>query len=304
MAILLAADIGGSKTALRVFREDGKVLAVRNACGAGFSQDSCEDIPALSEALTALVREFPDIAATAVNLGGKNREQIESIFRKALPGTRLAVYRESEAAAALAFGQKVDAPVVLLAGTGTIAVAAAENGVVIGGGWGANIGDGGSGYDIGLETLRYCLCCLDRQEPLSPLVQQVTGESQPLCVTSAEAYCVARDAVRQRLQPFDRAHIASLTRICAQHAAAGEADALMIFREAGLRMGRLVADTARKAGHRSLSGVAVSGGLCNIRAFFSETFQDTVQEVLPTERFIYSADGVLQGACILARQLL
>jgi glucosamine kinase len=66
--------------------------------------------------------------------------------------------------------------VMLVAGTGSVAVGLGPNGVrQRAGGWGARVGDEGSGAWLGIEAVRLSLRALDGRDAPGPLVAAVTG---------------------------------------------------------------------------------------------------------------------------------
>lgn len=303
MRYVLAVDIGGSKSRYVMLDEGGRTVKETETIGFGKAEELTEDLPPLRAALTEIVKEYA-VCAVAVNLGGKNTEQIRTVVQSCFPDAAVAVYRESQGTAALALGAMYRAEVVLLAGTGTIAVAAAPNGQrVVCGGWGTNIGDGGSGYDIGLCAVRQALAALDKTAPLTALQREITGcEEPPTTVTDLDALCRLRDAVRTRLQVSDRRAMAARAKIVAIHAARGETDALEIMQNAGRRMGELVADCAAKLYPFMSQKVVVCGGLVHNRALWQAAFEEAVKQSCSICEFTYVADGLMQGTAALAAQ--
>ena len=170
----------------------------------------------LNQILDTISRKYI-VSSIAVNLGGRNKNQISAIFKKYFPLAALEVYRESEGAASLAFGRLYGAEIVILAGTGTIAIASDQKGkFVVSGGWGCNISDGGSGYDIGLEAIRKSLKELDGTEKLSPFVKEITRCDNPFpALGEVNGFCNLRDEVRSRLSVENRKGIASLAKTVA-----------------------------------------------------------------------------------------
>lgn len=298
----LAVDIGGSKTRIVVFNREGTV-AESETKGVGLAFESTSDLPEYREALLS-VKEKYKISTVAVNLGGRNSIQVKTVTESVFDGVPCRVVRESEGDAALAFAKRIGANVVLLAGTGTILIATSGNQKGIFGGWGMNIGDGGSGYDIGLSAIRKTLLALDGTAPLTPLEQEISGLSAPISpVADAATICEMRDAVRARLQHTDRRAVASLVRRVAEHASNGEMDALALFSDAGEKMGALVVCGARKLRLESALTVAATGGLLNVLPYWQSKFENTIITELGASRFVYEKDGLIRGVMALAKEL-
>ncbi len=301
MPYCLAIDSGGSKTDIICFDKHGfsETVSIK---GLGISFESDEDLPELREAVSALAAKY-DIRSAVVNLGGKNKRQFYNCIKSCLGDAPVSVYRESEGEAALAFGEESGASIVLMAGTGTITAGQAPDGRrIIGGGWGMNIGDGGSGYDIGLNAVRAALIALDRNEPLTPLQKEITGLNAPICADGdVTAICKTRDDVRSRLFPIERKKIAAISKSVARHCESGEEDALRIMAEAGEKMAELVADGLKKLpGAKPVVGVV--GGLVGCAEYWKSAFEKKIKASFSDAETVYMRDGLIRGVKLLAEK--
>lgn len=298
MKKLLAVDIGGSKTRIQILDTEGNVLSETCGVGVATAADSPAPIPALEKLLSAL-SDKESVAAVAINLGGRNTEQVLSSFETFFPAIPKRIFRESEGDAAYALGAQYGAPIVLMAGTGAIAVGTHDQKFVTTGGWGCNIGDDGSGYDIGLQAIRACLRALDGTEPLSALTQYICSCEEPFSPTATpSAYREQRDKIREKLYPLDRQHIASYARVVCEFAEREEPLALEILENAGKSLARLVALTEKKLGVQA-SAVAVTGGLIGAKQFWAPVFE----KQLPNRKIHYVADGLLFGTRRIVKEL-
>lgn len=299
---LLAIDTGGSKTKAVVLDAEGTETECFELIGFGTAAESEEALPELDEFLEEIARKHT-IASVAVNLGGKNKEQIRKTILKYFAGSVVSVYRESEGKTAAAFGRSCGANAVLLAGTGTIGIAYDDQGrYVIGGGWGMNIGDGGSGYDIGLEAVRRSLLALDGNQPLTRMQKEITGLEEPIGAEADPAViCGIRDRVRARIFPLERKRIASYSKVVAGYCEQGEEDALEIMEEAGRKMAYLMQECINKLRPYEVHTLAVSGGLVTCRQFWQESFEQILRQNSKVTQFIYEKDGILCGTKWIAR---
>lgn len=299
----LAIDIGGSKSKFVVFDKQRFEIDCVEIPGVGLACDSDEDIPLFRKTILGITEKH-SVSSVAVNLGGKNKGQIYRIIKECIPNIPISVYRESEGNAALAFGKLYDAEVVLLAGTGTIAIASSPTGErIVSGGWGMNISDAGSGYYIGMEAIRRSLLALDKRGSLSEMEKEITGCTTPILPNdNVDSVCLLRDKVRSHLSPFDRKHIASYAKLVVKHGENGEPDALLLLKDAGIHMGLLVVDCANKLLPYEIKKVAVSGGLVNCCQFWREEFEKTVRTESTVHEFVYVNDGILLGTKELAVQ--
>lgn len=301
MLHFLALDIGGSKTKLVVFDKNLKQLKVNTAQGFGESFESDEDMPELEKVLRDTVKDF-DICSVAVNLGGRNKNQVYKAVKKCLPESAVIVFRESEGTASVMFAKYCGAECVLLAGTGTIVTAFDDKGkTVIGGGWGMNIGDGGSGYYIGLEAVKSSLRALDGSDELTPLQKEITGREHVI-LPSEDVFdiCKSRDDVRSRIFPIERKKIASLAVTVAKHCENGDRDALEIMNAAGREMAEICVHAVNKLLPYKVKCLVVTGGLVGCRKFWQDEFEKTLRFGSAVNEFEYVNDGVLIGTELAA----
>jgi N-acetylglucosamine kinase-like BadF-type ATPase len=143
-------------------------------------------------ALVRLVRETADAAATTLpvaglcaGLAGAGSDEARRVVRRELAASgvaaRLAVIQDGEIALEGALAG--EAGILLVAGTGSVALGRAEDGRIERcGGWGMLVGDEGSGYTIARAALRAALQAADgRGEPtrLLPELLDHLGLSEP-----------------------------------------------------------------------------------------------------------------------------
>lgn len=302
MPLLLVADIGGSKTMIKLYQTDGKEVRTYVGVGVGSATDSDEDIPALREILNPLVN-LGEISTIAVNLGGRNKGQVSAIFRNIFPNAELIVFREAEGTAALALAEIYDASVILFAGTGSIAIAHSEEKTYIAGGWGANIGDDGSGYSIGLEAVRVSLRELDNSEPLSKLAKAITGLDEQPNMYNASDCCDLRDRVRNFMSPLDRRGIAHKAKTVSDIADKGCPVAKSIFSNVGRELGQLVSNAWSKVNGKNVRNIVVTGGLIHSRRHWQSEFETYVKTKISADRFYYIQDGIMIGTYEIAKKI-
>jgi N-acetylglucosamine kinase-like BadF-type ATPase len=300
--VFLTIDSGGSKTELALYSEDGKLLCKGRAQGFGLAEDSGAVLLDVKQSLSDFCAGY-DVTHAVCNLGGKNKNQIEATLRAAFPSARIRVFRESEGTAGLELCRMYSAEVTLMVGTGAIAIARAGENAVISGGWGANISDGGSGYQLGLDAIRLALAEIDGVGELSLLTKTLTGLEEPPKPMSAEDFCAFRDRVRQSLAPFDRAHIASFARKVYDCARRGDASSLELYKNVGRDLANLVLAAAKKAGG-VLKGTVVNGGMVNAKEFWSASFEERLRSEYPSVTVHYITNGIDEATCRMAKAMI
>lgn len=178
-------DAGGTRT--RVLLVDGEGEELGSAQGPGAVADpGAPEVAA--EAVAAVVREAARAAgiplpleALWAGLAGAGRESartgVESALGRMGLATRVRVGTDVEAAFHEAFAGGPG--ILLLAGTGSVALGRGEDGTVARvGGWGSVLGDEGSGWAIGVEGLRRVARDADgrgRETALGPAILEALG---------------------------------------------------------------------------------------------------------------------------------
>lgn len=172
---ILTVDTGGSKTQITLFNHFGEKIKDARCKGIGSADEKETHHDLLLASLSELLptHQFHLVKRITINVGGKNTKQIKAEFSYFFPDTQIDVFRESSGVimAALCDAEKTDA--ILMAGTGTIALAKGPAGNVITDGWCPNIGDAGSGYWIGLEAIKRSVVALETESKLTPLVKYI-----------------------------------------------------------------------------------------------------------------------------------
>ena len=283
----LAIDSGGTKTHLLLADTQGKTLREAHCPGVGVPVDE-EDKP-----LPELVSAARDVSAgytvvrVVINLGGKNENQLRRQLNGLFPEARIDIFRESSGVLAGQLGKKYGADVVILLGTGTIAIASGPLGTTISDGWGCIVGDAGSGYWIGLEAISRSLYALEGEGPLSCLAQEITGCAEPFQpVADAADLMRRRDAIRAFIRlPLDRAATAAYARIAAAHAERGDEMAKRIFSDAGEKVAACALRALRKVGISSGGRVLIIGGLTNVHTLWEDAFQRALYQGDPQARW-------------------
>jgi N-acetylglucosamine kinase-like BadF-type ATPase len=159
---LIGVDAGGTKTALRLLAPDRPEPLALAGPGVNLQRDGADRcVGALAAILEAALEKVGAGRVEAVCLGvsGAGREQEQTSLRDALaarlgsPGLPMLVVHDAEIALEAAFGAGSGA--IGIVGTGSVAYGRTADGRVIrAGGWGARLGDEGSGTAIGRDALR------------------------------------------------------------------------------------------------------------------------------------------------------
>ncbi len=193
------------------------------------------------------------------------------------PDTNVEVRNDSIPALAGAFGELRG--ILLIAGTGSIAVGADGAGRIIrSGGWGHILGDEGSAYWVGLRALNAATRFHDRRSPQTDLLGRALayfGEKEPFSLIPAV------------YEPFDKSKIAAFARIVAEERDRGDEVAEQIFKDASEELALLVISVATRLGEAQAGGrIAFAGGfLANNERLWHDT-EARILAVLPRHRIV------------------
>jgi len=181
---LAAVDGGGSRTRVRVWDRQGVLLGTAEAGPSGLGQGTAQAWAHIGEALALVGARLGKIVpiaqiTLAMGLAGVNNAEWRSAFLAANPGyAALGLYSDAETALAGAHGGVPG--ILLISGTGSIAMArTVDGGLRSVGGWGFPVGDEGSGAALGLQAMRLAQQAIDGRRSASPLTAAVCAQTGP-----------------------------------------------------------------------------------------------------------------------------
>jgi len=171
---VIGIEGGGTKSRAAALSTDRRVLG--RAQGGGMNlQNTPEE--RLKETLPHLVERFRTRlgrpSGLCAGLAGcdriQDKQKLKGLLKDLFPGTP--VIAESDARVALYGALEEEPGILVISGTGSVAIGQDGQGKVArAGGWGYLLGDEGSGYSIGREALRSCL--YGRKTKLESLVRK------------------------------------------------------------------------------------------------------------------------------------
>ncbi len=176
MKFILGLDGGGTKTKCVFTDESGKpVLELSggpaNFLSIGNDKAASNIVSLIKSGLTKLDSSFDDILIMMAGISGAGRklhaDMLKESLLKKLPERFTNIFIESDARIALEGAIGGEPGAVLIAGTGSVVFGKDKSGRIHrAGGFGRVIGDEGSGYSIGVKTLKTIAGMLDgRDQP-------------------------------------------------------------------------------------------------------------------------------------------
>ncbi len=260
MEFVVGVDGGGVKTEAVVASIEGEVLGVGYGGAANINIASRSVVEeSLRKAIqTAISRAGVSGKALLAVLGiaGTERKRCSDIIwdiaRKLDFSERLII--TSDALIALAAATQMKPGIIVISGTGSIALGIDEYGnIARAGGWGYLLDDEGSGYWIGLKALREVMRAYDGRGRNTALT---TAVLEHLNLNSIEDLVTSVYSGEVELR-----EIASLSKVVVKCAEMGDEVALKIVDEAGAKLAEMIAAVARKLRFKEKIDLYVFGGV-------------------------------------------
>lgn len=275
--MILALDSGGTKTKIIGADNSGNVIFTDVTKGYGLAlDDESVLLTELTDYINKSVKNPDEVKNIVMNLGGRNSGQLRNTLHAAYPNAEIDIFRESSGFLGEQIRTSHECDIIIFAGTGTIAQGYGKNGWFVSDGWGRDVGDGGSGYAIGLDAIRKSLMALEENEPLTPLVKHITGEAEPFgCVNTSDGLLERRDAIRKRILPLERQLVASFAKAAADFAREGDKIATEIYENAGVSLAKTAIRIAKKCELSDNIRIGVVGGVANSRDLWQKEFENT-----------------------------
>jgi N-acetylglucosamine kinase-like BadF-type ATPase len=294
MICYLGFDGGGTKTECYALDSSGRV-AGRGAAGAsnplrvGYEAAVHAIDNAAMQALNAAQSQRFEVRGACVALAGAGRPRVVDKIREDVtriwPAASIRVITDAEAALEAAIGQ--GAGVVLIAGTGSMAIGRDAKGAMSrAGGYGPWIGDRGSAYDIGRRAVEAASRANDLSGPSTVLFDRIIAAMHSRSWDDVvEAIAASPDRVFPGLFP-----------VVANAADAADEVARTILGEAALELSKLALSVIGALDLRDQQfTLARSGGVFNRTPILDRRVDELISHVAPK-----AAIGLLQVPPALA----
>jgi glucosamine kinase len=179
--LFLGVDGGATHCRARLRDADGNLLAEASGAAANIHVDFAAAVAAMRAAVDEVLAKAgpgdlqPETIALGFGLAGFKQGSDKTRVAAAFPGFRLVSAANDATTACIGAHAGADGGLVI-AGTGSAAIARVRSKETIIGGRGFALGDDGSGSHIGLEALRSAMRAHDGLAPASALTDDVLAE--------------------------------------------------------------------------------------------------------------------------------
>ena len=273
----IAADGGGSKLQAILYDENFRVIRRGRVAGINTLFKPIDIVQANVESMVKDLLQgqngepsITEIAAADLCLVGSRDIVSEALSRFA---TVEQLHFHSEPIVGLAASMKTSGAVAL-SGTGADAFLVRDGNVLATiGGWGPLLGDEGSGYDIGLRTIKSAIYSQDGRGPKSILYDLVMEKWKLTELWDIVAHLAGN--------PDARHEVASAAALCAKAAGEGDRVALRIYEDAALELSlqtRTVIESRREDWN---GNVVIMGGAWKGSPHMFDVFKRELELVYP-----------------------
>jgi N-acetylglucosamine kinase-like BadF-type ATPase len=281
-AYFLGLDGGGTKTHTVITDSSCRVIGeaisgASNPLRVGLEQAVSHVEQAVTEALARARVKPGQILSACAAIAGINHPIHHDTMRDALdralqlPNLELV----SDARAALEGALDGRPGVIVIAGTGSIAMGINEAGEIVrSGGWGPIMSDEGSGYDIARRALQAVVSSFDGRSPQTLLAESICKRLGVRSASDLPGVIYNSDS-----EPVE---IASLAELVEESARAGDPVAGTILADAGRDLALMAASVIRQLGFESRRfRVAVIGSVFKSGELVLNSFRSSVLGVAP-----------------------
>lgn len=249
MKYLIGIDGGGTKTKAVVTKENGEIVCGLQAGASNFQRVGADGIRAVAEDILSQLSKKKKISRQEINcwalgLAGAGRVEDQEAVRQAVAslGFEDMVSVQSDAYIALMGAFAGNTGVIVIAGTGSICFGLDEKGTLHrSGGWGYLLGDEGSGFFIGHQSVLAALKDQDGRGEHTALKKEV---EQALKLTSIDQI-VRKMYIENEVQKEDIAGLAPLVFKCAHE---GDEVAQKIVAQTAAEIAKMIAAVGKKMG--------------------------------------------------------
>ena len=177
--LMLGVDGGATHCRARLRDAHGKLLAEASGAAANIHVDFAAAVAAMRAAVDEVLAkaglgDHGETIALGFGLAGFKQGATRRGWRRRFPASRLVCAANDATTACIGAHAGADGGLVI-AGTGSAAIARVQAKETIIGGRGFALGDDGSGSHIGLEALRSAMRAHDGLEPASALTEDLLG---------------------------------------------------------------------------------------------------------------------------------
>ncbi|HEV3218804.1 MAG TPA: BadF/BadG/BcrA/BcrD ATPase family protein [Candidatus Acidoferrales bacterium] len=302
MDVFIGFDGGGTKTDCIALDADGRIAGqgqagASNPLRVGYDAASAALQMAAAAAISIARSSVNDVRAVCAGLAGAGRSNVaeEMRFRLARIWPKAAVQITTDADAALEAAVGEGPGVILIAGTGSVALGRNSKGELARvGGYGVWIGDPGSSHDIGRNAVAAACRARDFSGPATKLGELILATTK----------CRDLDELIEKIAAGPASIFTRLLPVVTRAAEEGDAAAREVLTRAALDLANLALVVIGRLGMKDAEfRVARTGGVFNRSYVLDSRVDGLILRVAPNAQVSLLAEPPALGAARLALRL-
>ncbi|WP_054957522.1 BadF/BadG/BcrA/BcrD ATPase family protein [Paenibacillus dakarensis] len=311
MELYLGVDGGGTKTEAVAINEQGKPLSRYLGSSTnpyvvtfeGAMQELTNVLDQLTAPLSSSLTEFT-MKGICLGMSGvssaQEKEQVISFLHtyQEQRGLSYPITIRTEAEISLMASLDREYGILVISGTGSNTYGITRDGQLYRvGGWGHILGDEGSGYQIGLLSLKTVIKSLEGILPPTVMTQLITQAYNFEHISELKAY-VYRSSI-------GRTDIAAFARYCVEAAKSGDSLAQGILQNQARELAETTTTLIGKNPDLEQTVAVCAGSIFKHSDMFRDTFREALLSRFPRLSFAQGREDLFpaDGAALLARKL-
>ncbi|MCY6371876.1 N-acetylglucosamine kinase [Clostridium ganghwense] len=294
MKYIIGVDGGGTKTEAAAYTLDGEELKTFYGGYGNLVLNKQVALNNIASIIEECINYFGREGVICISLGlagveaGDNKNIVKKTIEEKFK-VKILVYNDAEIAmAALLKGED---GILTIAGTGSISIGTLEGKKAKSGGWGHLLGDEGSGYYIGIETLKLMIQEDDEIKEKGLLTRSIM---KYLNIKEA-------DEIKGFVYSSTKDEIAALTPVVVSCAEKGDNKALIILKNAGEALGITTIRVAKKLGTKEIK-VGIKGSIITRIKVVRKAFEKEIKKYSNSIQIVDDNISSAKGAYYLARK--
>lgn len=306
----LGLDGGGTKTDVVALDEQGELLAryiggPSNPHSVSLKIALTEIMSAIDGLLKGIQAEIFDIASICLAVSGFFGVEEQELLRQSVQehlshlGLSIPVFVQSEGQISLMAAVGSNTGVLIISGTGSICYGYTPDGSCLRtGGWGHYLGDEGSGYQIGLRTLKAVMRSYDCVHSPTVMTDMIMKEYRLKLITDLKGYIYNPS--------HNKAEIAAFSKICIQAAELEDHAAIAIVTEEAEALADTATALLRRKPELQAYPIVLTGSVFRYSFAFQRIFGGRLRKVFGSLHLVDGSRGSPPsiGAALTARKLL
>ena len=292
----IGIDGGGTKTLFSLYDDDGMLIRCHTEGTSHYAQVGYDGLTeVISNGVREVLGDISDNVIVGLGLAGYGREvivrkNIEESIKRAIPNYPYVLKNDAQIALKGALGGKDG--ILVIAGTGSIAMSHFDGIDDRSGGWGYAIGDEGSAYWIAKRVILEFSKQSDGRSEKTKLYELLKEETAIQEDADLITYVI-------KTLGNKREEIAKLALVCAKGAMANDKVCLKIYQDAAYEIAQMINVLARKVNKEEVL-VSYTGGVWKGKKYMDETFAKYLDANVTIIEPMFGPD---YGAYLYAKEL-